>query len=247
MKASGRAAEIVVHPDPGAAARDAAGRFAEIAEKAVRDRGRFCVALSGGSTPQSLHRLLAEPPFRDRTDWARVHLFFGDERCVPPDHPDSNYRAVYENLISRVPIPAVQVHRMPADRQDLAKAAAEYEAEIREVLGDGAVFDLILLGLGEDGHTASLFPGSPALGEAKRLVAENYSDRLKSRRMTFTFPLINRAARVLFLVEGRAKAEAVRRAVEDAGGPVPAGRVRPEAGGLTWIMDRAAASRLDLS
>jgi 6-phosphogluconolactonase len=243
MKISGRA-QLAVHPDFQAATRDAAERFASAAEKAVRAKGLFSAALSGAATPQPLHRLLASD-FRDRIDWGKTHLFFGDERCVPPDDPESNFKAARENLISRVPIPATNVHRMPAERGDLAAAAAEYEAEIRSVLGgEIPAFDLVQLGVGDDGHTASLFPGSPALQEKKRLVVGNYSERLKSWRMTFTLPLINRAACALFLVEGKSKSEAVKRSLEDGGDPVPAGLVRPESGELVWILDRDAAARI---
>jgi 6-phosphogluconolactonase len=238
--------EIVIVPDFAGVTRRTAELFTEAAERSIASKGRFSAALSGAATPQAFHRLLSEPPFRGRIDWTKTHLFFGDERAVPADDPECNYRMARESLISRVPIPPGNVHRMPADRPDLAAAASEYEAEIRSVIGGTVpVFDLIHLGIGEDGHTASLFPGGPALAESKRLVVESYAESLKSWRMTFTLPLINRADCVLFMADGRRKTDAVRRALTEDGDPVPARFVRPESGKLIWILDKEASAGLE--
>ncbi|HET8626616.1 MAG TPA: 6-phosphogluconolactonase, partial [Thermomicrobiales bacterium] len=176
--------EIHVSPDPTALAEEAARRFVAAARDATAARGRFTVALSGGSTPRTLFRLLAAPPYRDEVDWARVHVGWGDERCVPPDDERSNYRMARETLLDHVPIPAGQIHRIPAEWPDHEAAADAYAATLREVFQLPAAgdewprFDLLYLGLGPEGHTASLFPDSPALDEHARLVAAPYVEKL---------------------------------------------------------------------
>lgn len=246
-----RGATVLRVPDADAAARAAAEVFTAAARAAADGRGRFTVALAGGATPRALYRLLAEPRagFRDRIPWDRVHVFFGDERHVPPDHPDSNFRMAREALLDHVP--AASVHRLRGELPDAGAAAAEYQAELARAFGLPAegpppALDLVLLGLGVDGHTASLFPGSDALLERRRWVAAPFVERLGAHRLTLTLPTLDRAREVLFVVVGAEKAGAVGRVLAPAAGdpPPPAARVRPEAGPARWIVDAAAASRL---
>jgi 6-phosphogluconolactonase len=238
--------EIVVLPDSETLAHEAARSLAVLAIEAVDSRGRFSVALSGGSTPRALYRLLAEEPYRGQIPWAGVHLFWGDERCVPPDDPGSSFRAADEAFISRVPLPPDNVHRV---RGELAPevAARAYANELDDFFcGPHARLDLVLLGLGEDGHTASLFPGSDALQETRRLTAAveaHYQDR-PTGRVTLTLPAINTARHVLFLVSGSDKARIAQVVLEGDDGLYPAQQVRPTAGELTWMLDAAAAGRL---
>ena len=237
--------EIVVLPGPEAVAQEAARRFVELAQQAVASRGRFSVALSGGSTPGALYRLLAEEPHRAQVPWRHVHLFWGDERCVPPEHPESNYRLARETLIAHAPVAAENVHRIRGELEPEAAARA-YDCELQDFFcGPRPRFDLVLLGLGSDGHTASLFPGSPALDEKERLAVAataHYADR-PARRVTLTLPAINTARQVLFLVTGSAKAGIVQAVLEGAEARLPARLVRPTAGQLTWLLDDAAAGR----
>jgi 6-phosphogluconolactonase len=242
---------IRVFPDPEAISGAAAEEFARAAAEAIAARGRFTVALSGGSTPQRLYQDLAGPSFRDRIDWSKVEVFWGDERCVPPDHKDSNYRMANQALLSRVPLPAAQVHRMEAERADRAAAAGDYQAVIANTFdlpadGEPPAFDLILLGMGPDGHTASLFPETAALGETQRWVVVNYVPKFATDRLTFTYPILNRGREVLFLVAGADKAEPLQEVLE---GPpdsrrLPSQAIRPTAGQLLWFVDRQAAARL---
>ncbi|QYJ16255.1 6-phosphogluconolactonase [Rubrobacter xylanophilus DSM 9941] len=230
--------------DPARLAAAAAREFAARAARAIRERGRFAVALAGGSTPRAAYELLARD-YADGVDWGRVHFFFGDERPVPPDHADSNHRMAREALLSRVP--AGSVHRM---RGELApeEAARRYEEELRSFFAGEEVprFDLILLGLGEDGHTASLFPHTRALGETERLVVANPVERLGTVRITLTPPVINAARAVVFLVAGGGKADALREVLEGSADPrqYPAKLIRPGDGEPLWLVDRAAAASL---
>jgi len=232
--------------DPEAVCRRAAERFARLATAAIGARGRFVVALSGGHTPRRLHELLggADEPWRHVIPWSEVHVCFGDERHVPPDHPDSNYRMARESLIDHVPIPDNHVHRIPAE-MPAADAATAYERTLRALLPDGR-FDLILLGLGPEGHTASLFPGSPALGETQRWVRAVDVPQLRTQRITCTPPLLNASRSVLFLVAGMEKAAALRGVLHDARDPMqwPAQAIAPTDGALRWLVDRAAARLL---
>ena len=238
--------EIVVLPDTEALAREAARRFSGQAVEAVRSRGRFSVALSGGSTPGRLYRLLAEEPFRTEIPWRGVHLFWGDERVVPPDDPGSNYRLADQEFISHVPIPADNVHRVRGELA-LETAARAYANSLEDFFcGPHARLDLVLLGIGDDGHTASLFPGSAALGEAERLTAAveaQYQDR-PIGRVTLTLRAINSARSVLFLASGSSKADIVQAVIEGEQGAYPAQQVRPTAGEVTWLLDAEAASHL---
>ncbi|HKE86834.1 MAG TPA: 6-phosphogluconolactonase [Vicinamibacterales bacterium] len=228
---------------------DAARAFARVTSEAVRARDLCFVALSGGSTPRGLYRALVESEsLRSQVAWDRIHFFWGDERHVPPDHADSNYRMARETLFASVPVAAEQVHRIRTEESDAAVVARRYEEEIVATLPhDEAVprFDLILLGLGTDGHTASLFPDTPALAEQRRLCVDNWVERLHTHRITMTFPLLNAARTVLFMVSGQDKA-AIVRAVLRSTHPdreFPAQRVRPD-GDLLWMLDRGAASAL---
>jgi len=239
-------AELVIVPDSQALACEAAQRLADLARKATESRGRFSVALSGGSTPSPLYRLLTEEPYRSQIPWAQVDLFWADERCVPPDDPGSNYRLAYEALIAHTPIPAENVHRVRGELAPKAAARA-YDRELRRFFcGPRPRFDLVLLGLGSDGHTASLFPTSEALQETERLAVATtaFYDNRPTERVTLTLPPLNAARQVLFLVSGPEKAEIVQAVLADVDGRLPARRVRPVAGQLTWLLDAAAASRV---
>src|SRR5215470_3225981 len=203
---------LTVVADASALYRAAAAEFSRCAREAIASRGRFAVALSGGNTPRGVYSLLAAEQ-TNVLPWNQIYVFLGDERHVPPDHPDSNYRMANETLFSKVPIPPQNVFRVPAELPAPA-AADEYERSLRSFfnLGPGSwpSFDLILLGLGDDGHTASLFPGSAALQETSRLVVANWVEKFQSFRITFTYPVLNRAAEVLFLVSGEGKAQILK-------------------------------------
>jgi len=241
--------EIRLVEDAGALAASACEEIVEAVGEAIRSRGSASVALSGGSTPRRLYALFAESPYRERIDWTRVRLFFGDERPVPPDDPQSNYRMAREAMFSKVPLPAENVERFRGE-EDPERAAALYEEVLRSRFGVGGGvvprFDLALLGLGSDGHTASLFPGTRALLEKKRLAVANWVGKLDAVRLTLTVPVFNRARRVLFLVSGEDKSMALKSVLEGPFEPeqLPAQLIRPESGGILWIVDRAAASRL---
>lgn len=244
------ARRVQILADPAAIARAAAEEFTGRAVAAVRARGRFTVALAGGSTPKALYGLLAtEPAFRDRVPWAQTFLFYGDERHVGPEDKDSNYRMSREAMLDRLvpdPLPAGNVHRIPAENPDAAAAAAEYAAELEGFFGGLPRFDLILLGIGPDGHTASLFPGTTGLREMDRLVAAAWVDKLSTYRVTFTPPLLRAAAALLFLVGGADKAPALRAVLE---GPAESDRypsqgISAHDGETLWLLDRAAAAAL---
>jgi 6-phosphogluconolactonase len=244
-------AEVRILPDSAALSRAAADEFLRAARHAVDRSGRYTVALSGGSTPKAIFGLLAvdEAGGRITLAWDKVQAFFGDERHVPPDHLDSNYRMASEALLSKVPIPPANVHRVRAEL-DAARAAIEYESELRSVFGSrtGEIprFDLIMLGMGPDGHTASLFPGSAALQERTSLVSANWVEKFNSHRITFTYPLLNAAAEIMFVAGGADKADMLRNVLrgDPSGGTYPAQDVRPASGRLLWLVDEAAASKL---
>jgi 6-phosphogluconolactonase len=240
--------EIIVCRGTDGLAQQAAAEFTRLAQLSLRDKGRFDVALSGGSTPRALYSLLATPEFSRQISWPRVHLFWGDERCVAPDHPESNYRMVRESLLSKIEIPPVNVHRMAGEKEP-PTAAAEYDQELKDSfqLAPGAFprFDLILLGLGDDGHTASLFPGSDALKETQRLVVVNYVAKFNAHRLTLTFPVLNHGAAVIFLVAGANKAPVVKEVLRDDGRALsfPAAQVQPLDGRLVWLLTEDAAPK----
>jgi 6-phosphogluconolactonase len=239
---------VQVLPDAETLFHTAGDAFARAARDAVRDRGRFAVALSGGSTPRALYAALAtDADLRAAVPWTQCEFFWGDERHVPPDDVASNYRMAHEAMLGRVPVGPAQVHRIKGEYPDAGKAAAEYEVELRRAfrLGPDELprFDLILLGLGPDGHTASLFPGTAALAETTRLVVANRVSQFDTDRITLTLPVLNNAARVIFLVEGSAKAAILRTVLDSPPGavPLPAQQVRLTDGTLMWLVDRAAA------
>ena len=238
------AGPLRVLPDLAALYRAAADEFIAAAKQAVAGSGRFCVALSGGNTPRGVYSLLATE--RDSLPWDKMFVFFGDERCVPPDHPDSNYRMANEALLSRVPIPKENVFRVEAElAPDVA--AQKYDDKLRGFFrlaaGEFPRFDLIFLGMGEDGHTASLFPGSAALNEGSRIVVANWVEKFKSYRITLTFPVLNNAEEVCFLVAGREKEPVIRDIFKSGNADkYPAGRVRPESGRLVWMVDQEAVA-----
>jgi 6-phosphogluconolactonase len=221
--------------------------FFEICNQAIADTDRFVVALSGGSTPRGLHQYLARAENRRKLDWSKGIFLWGDERTVPPDHPDSNFRMAHETLLVPLGISESQYHRMPADASDLDQAAQAYEATVIGLFDSlPPSIDLIILGMGDDGHTASLFPETQALKADARFIVANAVPQLKTSRMTMTYPLINAARNVLFLVQGRNKAE---RLVEVLHGPpepqrLPSQRVCPTNGTLRWIIDTNAAAAL---
>lgn len=231
-------------------AREAADFVVWTGEQAVKGGGTFRLALAGGTTPKAMYALLAGSPLAKRLDWRRTAVFFGDERCVPPEHADSNFRMASETLLTPLNVSQDRVFRMRGEDEP-EQAARQYEERIRKEFGGSAGawprFDLILLGLGEDGHTASLFPGTAALNERQRLVVPNQAPQGTRQRLTFTLPLINQARTVLFLVSGKGKAPVLRSVLEDpAADPrtYPAKLVSPEEGRLIWFLDRAAASGL---
>ena len=230
-----------VYEDKAALADAVARDFAERAQAAIRASGRFAVALAGGSTPKVVYETLARD-YAGSLDWSRVHVLFGDERTVPPDHEDSNYKMAKETLLDHVPIGSV--HRMRGELPPEA-AAAEYEQELRVFFGEPPRFDLVMLGIGGDGHTASLFPETPALEVTDRLAVANPVPRLETTRLTLTAPVINAARAVVFLVAGEDKAEALREILEGDADPraYPAKLVGPD-GDLAWMVDWEAARLL---
>jgi 6-phosphogluconolactonase len=238
------AVEIKIVPDVAALNRVAAAEFKSAAESAIAERGWFRAALSGGNTPRSVYALLAQE-YRSSLAWENIQIFFGDERHAPPDHPDSNYRMANEALLSRVPLPEQNVHRVRTEFGP-ESAAKDYEAQLRAAFDlkpdELPRFDLILLGLGDDGHTASLFPQTAALHETARLVVPNWVEKLNTFRITLTFPVLNYAAEDLFLVSGEGKALILKEVLSSTGaGEFPAQRVRPERGRMLWLIDQDAA------
>ncbi len=238
--------EIKVLSDKTALAAEAAQRFVTLAQEAVKKNGRFIVALSGGSTPKAMHQLLAQSPLREAVPWQNALVFWGDERFVPPDHPDSSYLMARETLLDFVPIPPQQIYPVPTVGLTPEAAAAQYSESLRAVFkGQLPRFDLILLGMGPDGHTASLFPGQPEVVKSSdRWVAVvPNSPKPPPLRLTLTYRIINQAAHVIFLVAGVDKAEMVGRVLgATAVTPLPpAAKVQPVDGKLTWLLDSSAA------
>lgn len=229
--------------DPEAVAVATADRFVRDARAAISKRGAFRVALSGGSTPKAVYPLLLEPARRDVIDWSAVEFFWGDERAVPPDHPESNFGVAYQMLIAQLPdVRPERIHRMPAEAPDIDAAALSYESEIRLAFdARGSTpppFDLIWLGMGPDGHNASLFPGTLALEEDERWVVANWVPKLDAWRMTLTFPVLNAGRDVIFAVTGADKADAFK-AIRAGGSGLPAERVVGDH--VEWLVDAAVA------
>ena len=239
---------IIICRDADELNRNAAERFVLLANEAAAETGRFTVALSGGSTPKALYSLLASAVYNECVPWSQVHLFWCDERCVPPNHPDSNYRMAREALLSRIVVPADNVHRIAGEKEPQL-AASEYEDQLKGFfhLTEGSLpqFDLILLGLGEDGHTASLFPEDEALEETERLVVAVYVERLKAHRLTLTLPVLNQGARIFFLVAGASRAAILQEALgAKIASSLPAAKVQPIDGELTWLITQEAAAHI---
>ena len=243
--------EIEIVEDLSAVSRKAAqiivGRIAE----ALSDKSYFSIALSGGSTPKTLFNLLVEDEsFRARIPWNKIHFFWGDERHVPPDHAESNYGMANDTMLAKAGVLRENIHRVRAEAPDAAEAAEAYERELQEFFQLSErqlpVFDCVLLGLGLDGHTASLFPETDALCEQERLVVANWVEKLQTNRITMTVPVFNNADMAIFLVSGLEKAEILKRVLEGSQGPelLPSQLIRPRQGRLLWIVDLAAASRL---
>jgi 6-phosphogluconolactonase len=243
--------EIRILPDGAAIAKRAAQEFLRAAAAAVREKGSFNVTLAGGSTPKALYSLLVnDPALRSQVPWDKIHLFFGDERHVPPDHPDSNFRMAAEAMISKSPLKSEQVTRIKGEYFDAEQAALEYEKALREYfkLKDGEYprFDLLLAGMGNEGHTLSLFPGTKALHADGRLVVRNWIGKLYTERITLTAPAASNAALVLFMVTGADKAPALKAVLEGQFEPeqLPAQLLQPQNGKSLWLVDTAAASML---
>jgi 6-phosphogluconolactonase len=240
--------EIVIQKDLSSVSKYGAELFVSLASDAIKRNNRFSVALSGGSTPRELYRLLASTDFRDQVRWDNVYFFFGDERCVLPDSPESNYRMAFETILAPLAVPDSNVFRWNGEAEPWS-AADEYETQLRSFFSsDRPTFDLILLGMGPDGHTASLFPNSAAIHETTRNTAANWVEKLDSFRLTLTFAAINNARNIVFLVVGSDKADVLRNVVQENNKTVeelPSKGVRPVSGTLTWLIDKAAGGSLD--
>jgi len=242
-----------VYPDASQLAHAVADQFVILAREAIESRGRFAVALAGGATPKAAYALLATDEYATRVDWSRVHVFWGDERCVPPDHPTSNYRMAREALLDHVSLPQENVHRMRGELEP-GQAASKYEDVLRAFFcppsrdrkAPTPGFDLVLLGMGDDGHTASLFPGTVAIHEQTRWVVAHYVEKLEAWRITLTPVAINAATNVTFVISGLAKAERLREVLNGPYQPhvLPAQIIYPDNGRLHWLVDQAAASSL---
>jgi len=242
-------AQVRVFEDLEALSRAAADIFLALSRASISATKKFTVALSGGATPRRLYSLLGSAPYHKDVDWKKIHVFWVDERAVPRDHPESNFKLVFDAWLSKIPIPETNLHRIRGE-DGPEKAAREYEVDLRNFFGGQRtpVFDLIILGIGEDGHTDSLFPGSSALAETARLTLPVYAERPKTGRVTLTLPVLNNASHILFLVSGRAKADIVAKVLEEgkANGRYPAGLLNPSRGSIEWLVDKDAAEKLSL-
>jgi 6-phosphogluconolactonase len=233
--------QIKVVPDAAEVAAAAAEVICPAADAAITARGSFSIALSGGNTPKILYELLASSSYAKRINWKNWQIYFGDERCVPPTHPDSNFRMASEALLSLVPIPPDNIHRMKGEIEP-QQAATEYGQMLKQNFGDGGI-DLVLLGMGDDGHTASLFPGTTALAETRHRCVANYVEKLGVWRITLSAPFINQAGQVVVMLSGAAKAKRVEQVLQ---GPLdtqnlPIQMIQPASGKMLWIMDAPAA------
>ena len=243
--------EIQIVENGETVSRAAAEMMVSLALEKLKSKESFAVALSGGSTPKNMFAILVnDAALRNQMPWDRVHFFWGDERHVPPEHTDSNYRMTNEAMLSRVPVPPENIHRIRAENPDAGKAAEDYEQELRRFFKlekeQLPAFDCVFLGMGPDGHTASLFPGTTALHERKRLVVSNWVDKFQSYRITLTPPVLNNADLVIFLVSGEEKVEPLRVVLEGQKQTdlFPAQLIEPTYGKLLWLVDRAAAGQL---
>lgn len=239
------APHIKVVPDLNGIAHEAAERIVGLAQSAIDRNEWFSIVLAGGSTPKALYELLATADFAQRIKWPKVMVYFGDERCVPPDHADSNYRMAKLALLSEVPIPGDNIYRIRGENEP-ELAAIEYGTMLKEHFGDGGP-DLVLLGMGDDGHTASLFPGTDALKETKHRCVSVYVEKLKSWRITMTAPFLNRAENILVMVAGTNKAKRVEQALQGEADPehLPIRLIAPTSGKMSWLLDVAAAGMMD--
>jgi 6-phosphogluconolactonase len=242
---------IRILADGAAIAKRAAQEFVQAAASAVREKGSFNVALAGGSTPKALYSLLVnDPTLRSQVPWDKMHLFFGDERHVPPDHPDSNFRMATEAMIAKSPMKPEQVTRIKGEYPDAGQAALEYEKALREYFklknGEYPRFDLVLVGMGNEGHTLSLFPGTKALHADGRIAVRNWVGKLYAERITLTAPAASNAARVMFMATGADKAPALKAVLEGPFEPeqLPAQLLQPKNGKLLWLVDTGAGSML---
>ncbi len=242
---------LTIMPDSQSLAFEAARRFVQLAAQAINDRGIFIVSLAGGSTPNQMYEVLASESHNAQIDWNKIHFFWGDERCVPPDHPDSNYRKAKITLLDHVPVPPDHIHRIPGELPP-EHAAEVYEETLLRFFSSlpgeeerrQARFDLVLLGMGDDGHTASLFPGTPAVNEHMRWVKAQYVDKIAAWRITLTPAILNRAWQVIFLVSGQAKSYTLPLVIYGAYQPdrYPAQVIKPAVGEPQWLVDEAAAA-----
>src|SRR5258707_14237533 len=243
--------EVRILADANGIAQTAAAEFLEAAREAVREKDSFCVALAGGSTPKALYGLLTNNPLlQAKVPWSKIQFFVGDERHVPPDDPESNFRMATEAMLAKAPIDPKQVHRIKSEKPNASEAAQEYEQELRESFklkpDELPRFDLVLLGMGPEGHTASLFPGTKALREQRRLVVSNWVGKLYTDRITLTPPVLNNATRIIFMAHGAEKAPALKAVLEGPYEPdqLPAQMIQPKEGKVLWLVDPSAASML---
>ena len=241
-------AKIVIESDSESLAKAAARLLIDKGKTAVANRGVFALAVSGGSTPKRLFELLADEkgPYFNTLPWKETQIFWVDERHVPPDSKESNYRMTREAMLSHAPIPESNIHRIISENPRAEDAAVQYEAELKEFFNGLPQFDLTILGLGEDGHTASIFPGSPVLNESKRFVAAPWVEKLNTFRITLTLPVLNNSSSTVFLVSGKGKSEILRAVLEGKFDParLPSQAIRPTNGELEWLIDTEAASLL---
>jgi 6-phosphogluconolactonase len=237
--------EIKVVPDMTELVREAADRVTDAAKWAIAEKGSFSIALSGGHTPEGLYKLLASEPYRSAIDWGKVEIYFGDERCVPPDSDQSNFRMANEALLSKVPIPKENIHRMRGEI-DPNTAAIEYGRLLKQKFGDGGL-DMALLGMGDDGHTASLFPGTEAPKETRHRAVANHVEKLNAWRVTMSAPFLNRSREVMILISGADKAKRVAEVLEGPREPerLPIQLIEPKDGKVVWLLDAAAAGMHD--
>lgn len=239
---------IQIESDSESLASAAAGLLVDKANQAVTEKGLFTLAISGGSTPKRLFENLADrsKPYFSKLPWSETHFFWVDERHVPPEDKDSNYRMTREAMLSQVPAPEINIHRIISENPNAEAAAMEYESTLKTFFNSLPRFDLVLLGLGEDGHTASIFPNSPVLSETRRLVAAPWVEKLNTFRITLTLPVLNNAVATVFLVSGHGKAQILRDVMEGKFEPerLPAQAIRPTHGELKWLIDKEAGSLL---
>lgn len=239
--------EVKVFKDLSEINRAAADMFVELATRAIREKGQFTIALTGGSSPVEFHKMLAQEPYLGRVDWEKCFVFWGDERWVPLDDERSNARMAFETLLRHVPVPEEQIYPMWSEDKTPQEYAVEYEKQLQLILGEKGIFDLIFLGMGDDGHTASLFPDTEVLDEETAWVQAYFLDPQQMYRITLTAPLINRAENIVFLVNGEKKAPALREVLEGKRDPkqYPAQLISAKKGTVTWLVDRTAASKLE--